>query len=464
MKRGVFILLGLILLAFLSSGIFALNDISCSIKAKAQTDSPSNVLMRLSDLTNAHGELASQANYLYEVYCNFVGTQTCNLDGTNKILGLSSDTNAHAEVPSETAYTSKVCYGDLSCIGTKDTCGTNDNAGGNVNGDDATSFPVSIVSLSATTNAHIGPVSGTGSYGTKICCGSLTYVTSAFWSKDGFTKSSKIDVVPDTTIVRMMLQNSPLAEGTKLKIEIYEDDPLFDDSIRTGADALDTIVTTTNGNGVATATWLITQADLDKGKSFDDFYEAYNNMQFYFKVFNADDNNRLITTSDNLRINVLASTFCNDKFVCGDYAQNLCTNNDPCNVAANSIPVGISCTDGTANCFCSWDSTASPEICQGVSELFTFNPTTGVKSILGKCIISATKKSGSCAQGGTISYGWTAIWTGTSDTKPASCIDGQTVLQCPAQIQLPFFGFYNFLATGLLIALIYAMLILRNKK
>ncbi len=447
MKRGLFILFIFGLLILLSSGIFALNDISCSIVPKSQCGS-SYILMGLSDLTNAHGELASQINYAYVVCCNFAASTQCSADNDgngipdNKILGLATDTNAHAEVPdaSPPQYTaSDVCFNDLSCISTTTACGVD--------------HPVGIASLSASTNAHIGPIDTyISNGGVNICCTSLTYITSAFWSKNGFTKASKIDVIPDKTTIQAILKNSQLPENTNLKVEIYEDDSVFDDLVKT-------ITTKTDVNGKFVENWIITQADLDKGKSFG---ETYNGLQFFFKIFNVNDNNKLITSSDNLGINLLDSAFCSDKFVCGDYAQTSCTNNDPCGVAANSVPVGISCTDGTTNCFCLWDSPTS--VCKGVSELLSYNATTGIELVSGRCIINANGKSGTCAQGGTISYGWTATWTGTPATKPASCVDGQTVLQCPAQIQLPFFGFYNFLITGLLIALIYTMLILRNKK
>ncbi len=442
MKRGLFLLFGLGLLIFLSSGIFALNDISCSIVPKTNCAS-TNIMMGLSDSTNAHGELASQVNYAYVVCCNFAASTQCSTDNSNKVLGLSADTNAHAEAPdaSPPQYTtSNVCFNDLSCISTTSACGAD--------------HPVGIVSLSASTNAHVGSV---GTYistgGVNICCTSLTYITSAFWSKNGFTKVSKIDVIPDKTSVQEILKNSQLPQSTNVKFELYRKAAFFFFSDK----LFKTTSTKTDINGKAVQSWLITQTDLDAVKGT----QSYNDLKFYFKVLNVDNSNQLITSSDDLGINVLDSTFCSDKFVCGDYAQTSCTNNDPCSVAANSVPVGISCTDGTTNCFCSWDTITS--MCKGVSELLSYNATTGIEQVSGRCIINANGKSGTCAQGGTISYGWTATWTGTPETKPASCVNGQTVLQCPAQIQLPFFGFYNFLITGLLIALIYAML-LRNKK
>jgi len=45
-------------------------------------------------------------------------------DGNNKVLGLSSSTNAHAEIPEldNTDYPRDVCFNDLRCIDVVGTC------------------------------------------------------------------------------------------------------------------------------------------------------------------------------------------------------------------------------------------------------------------------------------------------------------------------------------------------------
>ena len=66
--------------------------------------------MKLSGTTNAHGSLYNQGSYTNYLYCDFTGIHTCS--GTNKVLGISSSTNAHAQIPSLDNYGTDVCFGD----------------------------------------------------------------------------------------------------------------------------------------------------------------------------------------------------------------------------------------------------------------------------------------------------------------------------------------------------------------
>ena len=94
---------------------------------------------------------------------NGINPHTCT--GTNKVVGLSSPTNAHAEIPTNINYPIDVCYGDLQCTivyvpdryipenPPKCPAGYNET-----------------VRLSNTTNAHLETSNGIGSYPIKICC------------------------------------------------------------------------------------------------------------------------------------------------------------------------------------------------------------------------------------------------------------------------------------------------------
>ncbi|MEK6809876.1 MAG: hypothetical protein AABY40_04325, partial [Nanoarchaeota archaeon] len=103
------------------------------------------LILRLSDITNAHGEFWNQGNYQTEICYNQIfglngnGIRTC--DGSNNVLRLSGNTNAHAERPAGTTpgYVN-VCYGDLKCI-KRDT--------------DCIGAEKEVVSLSGNTNAHL---------------------------------------------------------------------------------------------------------------------------------------------------------------------------------------------------------------------------------------------------------------------------------------------------------------------
>lgn len=400
---------------FLSSGIFAVGE-SCFITDRGTCEGGGNVVMGLSDTTNAHGELASEGNYNDVLCCNFAGSLTC--DGQNKILGFSSSTNAHAEIPNETTYSTEVCYSDLSCISTTLDCGN-------------TSYSLPVVSLSDSTNAHIGEI---GNYNINICCSSASFISvssNIYWSEDGTSEISVIDVVTGTTIIKLVFKNSGLAEGTEVSFNIWEDDLFLDDFIKT-------ISATIDNNGSAIAEWIVTLEDLEK--TLNDYEE------FYFEI-----NNQI---SNHLRLNILEISECANVIICGDYDNQNSCGNDNCQIAGTSAaPTDVNCDDPTINCFCSWGDQCNFEF--ELSE-------EGTEVIIGTCtFIESTTDD--CSDG-LLSYSWTATWTGTPGDRPVECIEGNRILECPAQIQLPFFGIYNIIAATLFIALIHLIIILRKKK
>ncbi|MCX6746553.1 MAG: hypothetical protein NTU63_00260 [Candidatus Pacearchaeota archaeon] len=60
---------------------------------------------------------------------------------------------------------------------------------------------------------------------------------------------------------------------------------------------------------------------------------------------------------------------------------------------------------------------------------------------------------------------WNGTWTGEAGTYKDRCEEGGIrTIQCAAQVQLPFFGFYSVIATSILIALIYIFIISKRKK
>ncbi len=63
-------------------------------------------------------------------------------------------------------------------------------------------------------------------------------------------------------------------------------------------------------------------------------------------------------------------------------------------------------------------------------------------------------------------YSWTGVWDGVeSGDAYLECIaGGRATIECPAQVQLPFFGFYNVIIALVAIAFVYISLIFRRKK
>ena len=147
----------------------------------------------------------------------------------------------------------------------------------------------------------------------------------ALWS-DNSVEITFLNVVPDFTSVELVLENSGLSQGTNLAFDIREKELFLDTSIRT-------IVGTTDSNGRVVAIWLITSEDLDKATDFEEFYFVVNGEQ-----------------SGTLTLNVL-DDYCLDKFTCKDYEQALCED-DLCNIAEDSVPEFIDCSDSDINCYC----------------------------------------------------------------------------------------------------------------
>ncbi len=155
-KRGLVVFV--LIFAFVIFSISLVSSTSCTVTTSC--NSPNHIVMKLSSLNNAHGELYSGTNYNNYYLCcsgmSYVPTHNC--DGSNTVLKLSYNTNAHAEVPYGSVYSNlyRACLGELSCTYVT-----------------ASSCPVNIppyipmLSLSSTTNAHLGNFS---TYPVKICC------------------------------------------------------------------------------------------------------------------------------------------------------------------------------------------------------------------------------------------------------------------------------------------------------
>ncbi|MDP1694344.1 MAG: hypothetical protein Q8L34_02275 [Candidatus Woesearchaeota archaeon] len=116
------------------------------------------ILFRVSGPGNAHAALANQAPYTYSVCWDGQGatSRQCNAAGTNVVLRLSAETNAHVEKKEFTAYQQRACFGNI-------TCSTQPQ------GQCSTLGPTwrCVASLSAETNAH---VSDCGVYSVDLCC------------------------------------------------------------------------------------------------------------------------------------------------------------------------------------------------------------------------------------------------------------------------------------------------------
>src|SRR3989338_11158974 len=143
--------------------------LSCSV---ATTCPSGTVIWRMSGTSNAHAELPSQSAYTQLVCCSGVTGLGTSCAGTfATALKLSGTTNAHSEQNSQANYANNACIsvpsGGSVSIGYQAT--------------NCTGFDTTLGSMTGTTNAHVGD--GTA-YTTKIfgtaagAAASLTFVVS----------------------------------------------------------------------------------------------------------------------------------------------------------------------------------------------------------------------------------------------------------------------------------------------
>lgn len=282
--------------------------------------------------TNAHGELVTQTNYASVLCCNFGdGSTTC--DGSDKILGLSSPTNAHAEAPdlvTPTYNTFNVCYSSFSgCRSTNANCGVNETA---------------VVYLSNYTNAHLEtPYLTPQTYTTKICCSivqqpSACTLSSATWQYNNVSEGTNVGF----TVVG---QN---CEGAHLSIAVYR------------AGIFDTPCTNINGcsnpapgipfpaNNIASGAWVAGPADPGR----------------YYFVASVVENPSISVRSSTPNI-LVTSIDCEGVGFCSDYNKTSDCNTNRCGInVQNSVPGSIDCNTPGTNCVCAWNSSLTPS-CNG---------------------------------------------------------------------------------------------------
>jgi hypothetical protein len=229
---------------------------------------PSNqIIMKLYLQNNSHGALWNDTAYSYDIcYSDIFGTSgngnhACT--GTNRVLSMYGIKNAHASVASDVNYNVNICYGDLTCQ--PDTSSGNScTNGGRV-----------VVRLFQNNNSHISYL-GDAHYLIKICCTAGTTGGAAFWANMVDSPITTADI-NDTVKLIWPVQG---IDGTPVKFEIYEKD-LVDDGVRTGDDAINTVVQ----NGRAVASWDITQEDYDSTGGLGEGEDR----EFYFTAKVGDD-------------------------------------------------------------------------------------------------------------------------------------------------------------------------------
>jgi hypothetical protein len=444
---------GFVFLFIIISLVGLISAASCSVTTSCASG---NKLMALSGSTDAHGgTVADSPSYTYFVCCDFLGSSTCT--GTNTVLHLYDETNAHAEVPSGSAYDVDICYDGLSCV-----------SGSSCTGE----YTIPILSLSDTTNAHIGPFS---TYSTKICCkrSSLTWRDPNNNIISEFTTTLNQD-----KYVLMVLEEDGIGEGDSANFSVYEN-KLF------GDDLIFYEVREALMDEKITAVFSIDDSGLDA----DDHI-------LYFKTVLAG----VTSQSPDLELTIENPDleFCETTPIvtCESY-----TNEDDCN--DNVCPIGYSsdsCGEQTGecplvdgcyyqiNCGCEWNE--DDEVCNEF-ESESLNPEcvgSGCPSSLGQCtVVQMLQPGDTCDEDNFLSYLLNSVWDwednsyltqingyvtlGTdgkyhySSTSYATCeTTSSREIPCPTSLALPFFGALELTATLIVIVLVYYFIFMFRKK
>src|SRR3989339_428123 len=275
--------------------------------------------------------------------------------------------------------------------------------------------------------------------------------------------------------VKLVFNNTGILNGS-FSFEILEEDPAFDDEIRTGINAIPGTFSNV-GWGIIIGEWTITEQDysITEIGDYDDFY---------FKI-NGYESNRLEILVQDVTpwcSNYETEVSCND---C-DYIG--------CNAAENSVNEKVfeafpeiwndtRCGDEIAGpdpscsylmlCKCIWNSSTNK--CD-----YTWDSSPGLDCDTDSPTVD------NCNDG-FLEYSWSTTWAWGADNGYATysngpsdeitdyvlenglyyydpfklserCIGGSNIIPCPAKIQLPFFGFYNLIIALFLIFGIYFVL------
>ncbi len=332
----------LILLGFLFLTILLLNTVSATDmcwfelnSADCMDTSGGQVVMDLSSSTNAHGALEGQGNFPGVLCCNFgAGVTTCSSEldpdtnqPINKIIGLSSSTNAHAEAPdlaSPSYNTNNVCYDSLNtCRETTANCGTDE---------------IPVLYISSITNAHIEGASGQSqNYESKICCIVKTPtaqcdLTSAEWQFGEAMVGTDVGAIV----------NGVGCDGVEISFEVFRGSTSCDDI--DGCTNPENAVFGAGSNSV-TGTW--------------NAIPSHNNEYSFVATVVTDPSETVPSSAPDLLV-LAGCPYDPEPVICKDYTTESHCNSNVCEIdIQDSVPSFIDCDDSDINCECVWNSTES---------------------------------------------------------------------------------------------------------
>jgi len=289
------------------------------------------------------------------------------------------------------------------------------------------------------------------------CVGEECEIIMAFWDEDDLSVTESVEV-------ELVVQGNSLCEGEEVSFEVSEDISLGGD--RTADIQPENDVFSGGGVGIwATGMWTAEYPEGEEGT-----------LEYYFNAVVLSNSNTL-RSEDNLLVTEYSPEEC-EGTLCSNYIDSVNCSFDPCLAAEE----GCSIYD---DCDCSWDDGT----CKFIS-----SPGGGWGSINYGGTCSYTEESYDDCEDGFLSYSWSVVWTWDHEGEASPidcytnligcveqdcvpyddgdgelyycdprggyerCAPGSNTIQCPAELQLPFFGFYSILSTFIAITLIYGLL------
>lgn len=447
MKKDVIKLLTIFISIIILIGFVSAESCEIRQRGDCQTTPWNNIVLGVSYSTNAHAEFPDLGTYSYVLCCDF-GEQDTECTGGNEIIKLSSFTNAHAEIPHPLVsnYDVDVCYDGLICRSLP-SCDED--------------YPLEIISLSSSTNAHIGEFDD---YSTKICCnriqcrqGEIAYCSDYY--------QEECDVDPCGVADISVENNNPAVtcdEGFDCTCEFVAGSCI---------PRWDAVEESICGDGTI---------DSDLGETCDGTNLPYTDCSGNVDACTTGTISCYAPGHENeCTLNITGCTgcvaggFCGDNIINNEYesCDNSSLNSRTCE-DFGLCSGNLSCYSPESESNCTFDTTGCI-------------PCETTPSTIGKCIYDEVTDDN--CDDGFLTYSWQGIWTwddeNTGQTPPCGedyvedeglcyydpnsastrCLDGSNTVPCPAQIELPFFGNYSIIIIIALIAIVYFIWNMKDK-
>lgn len=170
------------------------------------------VVLRMSSTTNAHAEIASQSSFNQLVCCGgVIGLGNTCAGDFSQVLRLSADTNAHVE---QNTYTTATYATSSACL----SVSPDDSISVDYKSGDCSGYDTIVASMSSSTNAHVGEP---GAYDTKICATANNNIISVSVSDGvvtyGLLQANATDNTVNLVDTQTATNTGDVAESFKIK-------------------------------------------------------------------------------------------------------------------------------------------------------------------------------------------------------------------------------------------------------